>query len=79
MTTPKTIDLGSTHDNLRALRAIKRLTNTQIGEIIDLDHSSVSKFMNGGTGIPLRKIEALLKACGARLVIVLDETELEAK
>lgn len=76
--TAKRLDLGSARENLAALKLKKGLKTTELASAAGLHHGSMSRFLSGGSSMPLDRFERLLTELGARIVIAWDEPGEEA-
>lgn len=66
----KTLDLGSTRANVRALKAAKKLPNKDFD---GLGANTLARFLRAETSIGVDALEAALSSVGARLVVVYDD------
>lgn len=65
--------------NLEKIRKAKGLNQTQLGEKVGLDQSTISKFENGGRNISLHAIDDICQALDCTLVDLFGDERSDAE
>lgn len=69
----KTFDHGTARDNVAAFKAVRKLSNMDLAAAAGIHKGSMSRFLTAGASMPIDRFEAMLKAFGARIIIVAEE------